>query len=397
MTFLRLIASAAVLATFVNTAAAETIRIGEINSYTRLPAFTAPYKKGWQLALEEINAAGGVKGMKLEVISRDDAGKPGNAVKIAEEMISRDKVAMLAGTFFSHIGLAVSDFAKQKKVLFLASEPLTDALVWTKGNNYTFRLRPSTYMQAAMLAAEAAKTDAVRWATVAPNYAYGKDAVAAFQQVLKQLKPEVEFVNAQWPALFKIDAGVTVRALEAAKPDGIYNVTFGSDLGAFVREGSVRGLFDNRVVTSLLTGEPEYLEPLKAEAPKGWIVTGYPWYAIDTPAHNAFRTAYEVRWGESLKMGSLVGYNMILSIAAAIAKSPTLDTNDLISAMKGLKIETPMGPIVYRDADHQATMGAWVGRTDVVDNQGKMVDWRYVDGNEVLPSPAEAKAMRPAN
>lgn len=397
MTFLRLIASAAVLATFVTTAAAETIRIGEINSYTRLPAFTDPYKKGWQLALEEINAAGGVKGKKLEVISRDDAGKPGNAVKIAEEMISRDKVVMLAGTFFSHIGLAVSDFAKQKKVLFLASEPLTDALVWTKGNNYTFRLRPSTYMQAAMLAAEAAKTDAVKWATVAPNYAYGKDAVAAFQQVLKELKPEVEFVDAQWPALFKIDAGVTVRALEASKPDGIYNVTFGSDLGAFVREGSVRGLFDNRVVTSLLTGEPEYLEPLKGEAPKGWIVTGYPWYAIDTPAHNAFRTAYESRWGESLKMGSMVGYNMMLSIAAAIAKSPTLETNDLIAAMKGLKIETPMGPVIYRDSDHQATMGAWVGRTDVVDNKGKMVGWRYVDGNEVLPSPAEAKAMRPAN
>lgn len=397
MTFLRLIASAAVLATFVGTAAAETIRIGEINSYTRLPAFTDPYKKGWQLALEEINAAGGVKGQKLEVISRDDAGKPGNAVKIAEEMIRRDKVAMLAGTFFSHIGLAVSDFAKQKKVLFLASEPLTDALVWTKGNEYTFRLRPSTYMQAAMLAAEAAKTDAVKWATVAPNYAYGKDAVAAFRQVLKKLKPEVEFVDEQWPALFKIDAGVTVRALESSKPDGIYNVTFGPDLGAFVREGSVRGLFEGRVVTSLLTGEPEYLEPLKGEAPKGWIVTGYPWYAIDTPAHNAFKAAYEKRWGENLKMGSMVGYNMMMSIAAALEKSPTLETNDLVAAMKGLQIETPMGPVTYREADHQATMGAWVGRTDVVDGQGKMVGWRYVDGNEVLPPPAEAKAMRPSN
>jgi branched-chain amino acid transport system substrate-binding protein len=397
MKFLRLIASAVVLATFVGTAAAETIRIGEINSYTRLPAFTDPYKKGWQLALEQINAAGGVKGQQLEVISRDDAGKPGNAVKIAEEMIRRDKVAMLAGTFFSHIGLAVSDFAKQKKVLFLASEPLTDALVWTKGNEYTFRLRPSTYMQAAMLAAEAAKTDALKWATVAPNYAYGKDAVAAFKQVLKKLKPEVEFVDEQWPALFKIDAGVTVRALESSKPDGIYNVTFGPDLGAFVREGSVRGLFEGRVVTSLLTGEPEYLEPLKDEAPKGWIVTGYPWYAIDTPAHNAFKAAYEKRWGENLKMGSMVGYNMMLSIAAALEKSPSLETNDLVAAMKGLQIETPMGPVTYRKADHQATMGAWVGRTDVVGGQGKMVGWRYVDGNEVLPPPAEAKAMRPSN
>ena len=376
--------------------AAEPIRIGEINSYTRLPAFTEPYKKGWQLAVEEINAKGGINGRPLEVISRDDAGKPGNAVKIAEELVSRDKVVMLSGTFFSHIGLAVSDYAKQNKIMFLASEPLTDALVWTNGNDYTFRLRPSTYMQTAMLAAEAAKTDAVKWATVSPNYAYGKDAVAAFKQVLMKLKPEVEFVNEQWPALFKIDAGVTVRALEAAKPDAIFNVTFGPDLGALVREGSVRGLFDGRTVVSLLTGEPEYLEPLKGEAPKGWVVTGYPWYAIDTPEHNAFRKAYETRWNETLKMGSLVGYNTILSIAAALEKAGSTETTALLAAMKDLKVATPGGDIVYRDADHQATMGSWVGKTDVIDGQGQMTGWRYVDGAEVLPSAAEAKAMRPA-
>lgn len=397
MKFARLIALAAVFAISAIQANAEPIRIGEINSYTRLPAFTEPYKKGWQMALEEINARGGIDGRKIEVISRDDAGKPGNAVKIAEELVKRDEVALLTGTFFSHIGLAVSDYAKQNKVLFIAAEPLTDAIVWSKGNEYTFRLRPSTYMQSAMLAAEAAKTDAVKWATVAPNYAYGKDAVAAFKEVLKKLKPSVDFVDEQWPALFKIDAGVTVRALEAAKPEGIFNVTFGPDLGAMVREGTVRGLFEGRTVVSLLTGEPEYLEPLKGEAPKDWIVTGYPWYAIDTPEHNAFRTAYEKRWDETLKMGSLVGYNTMLTIAALLEKTGGTDTDKMVAAMKGLEVATPQGKIHYRAADHQATMGSWVGRTDVIDGQGRMTDWRYIDGAEVLPSPEEARAMRPGN
>ncbi len=397
MKFARLIALAAVFAVSATQANAEPIRIGEINSYTRLPAFTEPYKKGWQMALEEINARGGIDGRKIEVISRDDAGKPGNAVKIAEELVKRDDVALLTGTFFSHIGLAVSDYAKQNKVLFIAAEPLTDAIVWSKGNEYTFRLRPSTYMQSAMLAAEAARTDAVKWATVAPNYAYGKDAVAAFKEVLKKLKPSVDFVDEQWPALFKIDAGVTVRALEAAKPEGIFNVTFGPDLGAMVREGTVRGLFEGRTVVSLLTGEPEYLEPLKGEAPKDWIVTGYPWYAIDTPEHNAFRAAYEKRWDETLKMGSLVGYNTMLTIAALLEKTGSADTDKMVAAMKDLEVATPQGKIHYRAADHQATMGSWVGRTDVVDGQGVMTDWRYIDGAEVLPSPEEARAMRPGN
>ena len=133
------------------------IKIGEINSYSLLPAFTEPYRKGWQLALEQINAAGGVNGKKLVVISKDDGGKPADAQTAANELVSSENVAMLAGTFLSNIGLAVSDFANQKKVFFLAAEPLTDAITWSKGNRYTFRLRPSNYMQAAMLVEEAAK------------------------------------------------------------------------------------------------------------------------------------------------------------------------------------------------------------------------------------------------
>lgn len=375
--------------------AEETIKIGEINSYTRLPAFTEPYKKGWELALEQVNAKGGVLGKKLEVISRDDAGKPGNAVKIAEELVSKEKVALLAGTFFSHIGLAVTDFAKQKKVLFVASEPLSDAIVWAKGNDYTFRLRPSTYMQAAMLASEAAKLPAKKWATIAPNYAYGKDAVAAFKKVLKELKPDVEFVEEQWPALFKIDAGATVRALEAAKPDAIYNVTFGGDLAKFVREGSLRGLFEGREVASLLTGEPEYLDPLKAEAPEGWIVTGYPRDFIKDQAHGDFVKAYKAKFDEEPKTGSLVGYNTILTIAEAIKKAGKTDTASLVSAMKGLSFDSPSGPVTYRASDHQSTMGAWVGRTAVKDGKGIMVDWFYADGSKYLPSDEAVKALRP--
>lgn len=375
----------------------EPIRIGEINSYTRLPAFTEPYRKGWQLALEEINAAGGIGGRPLEIISRDDTGDPATAIRIADELVNREKVAFLFGTFLSNIGLAVSDFAKQNEVFFLASEPLSDALVWSKGNAYTFRLRPSTYMQAAMLAAEAAKTDATRWVTVAPNYAYGQDAVEAFKRKLTELKPEVEFVAEQWPTLFKIDAGSTVRALEAAKPEGIYNVTFGGDLAKFVREGSLRFLFDDRVVVSLLSGEPEYLDPLGDETPQGWIVTGYPGFDVDTPEHDAFETAYSERWDEEPKTGSIVGYNSMMTIQTLLEQAPSLDTADLIATMEGLEVESPTGPFRFRPADHQATMGAYVGKTALVDGEPSMVDWYYAPGEDFLPPEEEAAAMRPAD
>ncbi|MFM7226458.1 MAG: ABC transporter substrate-binding protein, partial [Betaproteobacteria bacterium] len=124
---------------------AQTIKIGEVNSYKAHANFLGPYKKGMELALDEINAGGGLLGKKVEIISRDDNANPGDAVRAAEELLSREKVDLLTGTFLSHVGLAVTDFAQQKKIFFLAAEPLTDKIVWENGNRYTFRLRPSTY------------------------------------------------------------------------------------------------------------------------------------------------------------------------------------------------------------------------------------------------------------
>ncbi len=166
------------------------IKIGEVNSYKAQPAFLEPYKKGMELAVEEINAAGGVGGKKLELITRDDNANPGDAVRVAEELLSREKIDVLTGTFLSHIGLALTDFAKQKKVFFLAGEPLTDKIVWANGNAYTYRLRPSTYMQVAMLVPEAAKLKKKRWAIVYPNYEYGQSAIASFKQLLKAAQPD---------------------------------------------------------------------------------------------------------------------------------------------------------------------------------------------------------------
>lgn len=391
------LAAVAVSAAASSALAADPIRIGEINSYTGLPAFTIPYRQGWELAVAEVNAAGGLLGgRRLEVVSRDDGGKPEDAVRTANELIANEKVALLTGTYFSHIGLAVADVAARNKVMFLAAEPLTDAIIWAKGNPYTFRLRPGTAMQAGMLVDEAARLPARRWATVAPNYEYGQAAVAAFKEKLRARRPDVEFVTEQWPAQGKIDAGATVQALAAARPDAIFNVTFGPDLAKFVREGTVRGLFDDRPVVSLLTGEPEYLVPLKDEAPEGWIVTGYPWEQVTTPEHDAFLAAYRARYDDFPRLGSVVGYTAVKTIAAAIARAGSTDTPALLAAMKGLEVESPFGPITFRAGDHQATMGAFVGTTVVKDGQGTMTGWRYADGAAYLPPEDEAARLRPA-
>lgn len=376
--------------------AEKPIVIGEISSYSTIPAFTVPYRNGWELAIEEVNAAGGLLGgRKLEVVSRDDGGKPDNATRHATELLSSQKVDLLAGTFLSNVGLAVSDIALRNKTVFVAAEPLTDALVWEKGNRYTFRLRPSTYMQAAMLVEEAARLKVRRWATVAPNYEYGQSAVASFKELLKAKRPDVEFVAEQWPPFGKLEAGATVEALAAAKPEAIFNVTFGADLTKFVREGNLRGLFEGREVVSMLTGEPEYLDPLKDETPKGWIVTGYPWDQIKTPAHQKFVAAYQKRFNEPPRLGSVVGYTTFIAIAQAIKKANSTDAEKLIAAFRGLKFDSVFGPVTFRAIDQQSTFGAFVGKLDQKNDRGVMVDWRYADGKDYMPSDTVVKKKRP--
>ena len=108
-------------------------------------------------------------------------------------------------------GAALDDTSLRNEaaVLFLAGEPLTDKLTWQGGNAYTVRLRPGTYMQAAMLVPEAIKLKKKRWAVVYPNYEYGQSAVAAFKQLMKAAQPDVDHLLAR----------SAVVAAELAEPD----------------------------------------------------------------------------------------------------------------------------------------------------------------------------------
>jgi branched-chain amino acid transport system substrate-binding protein len=376
-------------------AQAAPIKVGEINSYSTAPAFTVPYRNGIALALEQINAGGGLLGRPLEVVHRDDAGRPEDAVRHAGELVNNEHVDLLAGTYLSNIGLAVSDFARQNRKLFVASEPLTDAVVWAQGHRYCYRLRPSTYMQAAMLAEEAVRLPARKWATVAPNYEYGQSAVRWFKALLQARKSDVEFVAEQWPAIGRIDAGATVQALAAASPEAIFNVTFGADLTNFVRQGNTRGLFERRSVVSVLTGEPEYLDPLGEETPEGWIVTGYPWDQLNTPDHTRFRDAYRQKYNDHPRLGSVVGFDTINAIAAAVRRAGAVDTEKLVDAFAGLTFTSPFGAVEFRALDHQSTLGAFVGKLAVANRRGVMTDWRYADGKNYLPSDDEVRRLRP--
>src|SRR5215468_4293878 len=378
-------------------AAQGPIRLGDINSYSGIGApFTGPYRAGVEMAVDEINAKGGVLGRKLEVVFRDDKGQPAEAVKHAQELVESEKVVLIAGGFLSNVGLAVSDWAKQNNTMFVVAEALTEAITWAKGHDHVVRLRPNTYEQGRMLAERAGKMKYVKWATIGPNYEYGKRAWETFRDRLKELKPDVQVVGEHWPTLGKIEPGPLVTAIMSQNPDALYVSLFGSDWIAFVREAKKRGLFDKMFVVGILLGEPEYIDPLGLEAPEGMLVTGYPWYDIAIPAHKEFVARFQKRNDKNPVLGSLVGYVTYLSIFEALRTAGSTDTDKLVGALRGLKVDTPIGPISYRASDGQSTMGAWVGTTrlDAKRGVGIMVNHEYVPGEKVLPSDDEVKKLR---
>lgn len=371
----------------------DVIKIGEINAYKALPALTIPYKKGWELAQDEVNAEGGVLGKKMVTVFRDSNANAGEAVRAAQELLTLERVDLLTGVTFSHVGLAVSDFARQRKTFFLASGPFSDAVVWSKHNRYTYRLRAGTYAMVASVVKDAAALKKKRWALVYPNYEYGQVAAETFKTELKKLQPDVEFVIEQAPPYGKVDSGLMVQALEDAKPDAIFNVLFGADLTKFLREGKTRGLFEGREVVSLLTGEPEYSDPLKGDAPDNWIVTGYPYQSLDMPEHKAFLKKYQERYDDYPRMNSVIAYATVKALAAGIEKAGSTDTEALIKAFKGLEFSTPFGTETFSPIDNQSSMGVIVGRSGIKGEVGYMKTWKYLNGDQVSPPPAERKAL----
>ena len=272
-------------------------------------------------------------------------------------------------------------------MLFIAAEPLTDKIVWDSGNKYTFRLRASTYMQTAMLVPKRRRLGKKRWAIVYPNYEYGQAATTAFKQQMMCSRARASSSSSRPCRSARSSPVPSCRRCSMRSPDAIFSSLFGPDLARFVREGQLRGLFKDRPVFNLLGGEPEYLDPLKDEAPVGWYVTGYPWYAIDTPEHQRFRDAYQAKFNDYPRLGSVVGYSAVKTAAAAHRKAQDRPTPRSSSPRcRTCAFDTPFGAVTFRAIDHQSTMGAYVGRTAV--QATARASWstgRYADGKDYLP------------
>src|SRR6185437_868253 len=216
----------------VAASAADTIKIGSPMPLSG-PAsvYGVPVEKGAEMAVDEINANGGVLGRKLELLKRDSKASADEAVRLARELIIKDSVDFLMGTLTSAEAPAVSTIAKENKILFVA--PTSKTIQLTSPANlhpYVFRVASNTDIDGRTGASIIAQwKDVKRVATIAPDYAYGRDAVGAFVDYIKKARPDIEIVDQQWPKLGQADFTPFITAQMGKKPDAVFCDVFGGD------------------------------------------------------------------------------------------------------------------------------------------------------------------------
>jgi branched-chain amino acid transport system substrate-binding protein len=378
----------------------EPIKIGLLYSLSGLAAvYTEGTVIGHQIAAEEINAKGGIKGRKIEYVVRDDKLKPGEAVKEFRRMVTRDKVDFVMGVISSGVALAVSEVAKEMKVLFVDTIAQTSALTEEQGHPYVVRTNTNSTIIGRTAALAAAKGPWKSYYFIGPDYEWGHVVNGDFWEFIQRKKPGVSKVGDLWPKLGERDFSSHITTILNAKPDAVFSSLWGGDLIAFIKQAKTYGFFDKVQFISTGAGDLDILKPLGADMPDGVMATffyAFDWHPVKQAENKAFLAKFKERAGYEPKSGDVIGYVSTYIMAEAIEKAGGPDSERLTKALRGAKFQTLLGDAVIRDFDGQGTFGYNTGITYSHPDYPfkRLKDITRATGDEVLHTKQEVEKIR---
>ncbi|MGH7040681.1 MAG: ABC transporter substrate-binding protein [Acetobacteraceae bacterium] len=363
-------AVAAVVFAPLGARAKEPIKIGfpiPLSGPTAL--YGVPILKGAQLAVADINAKGGVLGRKLELLPRDSKASADEAVRVSRELVIKDGVNFLAGTLTSSEAPAVSTVAKENKIVFISPSAKTVSLTGPANiHPYIFRTSSNTGTEGQTGAILMAKyKDIKTLATIAPDYAYGRDAISAFVAKLKELRPDIKIVDEEWPSLGQANFSPFISAMMSKHPDAVYCDEFAGDFVTFVKQATPLGFFKaihNRFADGGETGSVDIARVLGDLYPVGTWASTYDPVIWDGPGEPAAHRKFDQEVQKALKdkYGSswaIQGYISIQALAAGVRKAHSVDDTKVAAAMLGMTIQTPTGPRTFSTDTHQYNGELW--------------------------------------
>jgi branched-chain amino acid transport system substrate-binding protein len=329
---------------------------------------------GATLAIDEINAAGGILGSKLEMKFMDSELKPAVAIKNARHMVQEWGAHLLFGVDSSgvcmQVGPVLPELDRVQIFCHAATEKLTEKLVYEKGIKNIFRISAPVYQDsiiAAMIFKDFKKIK--RWAGINCDYEYGQTCWTLFKSTLKKYRPDVEFVAETWAPFWTTDFSPQLSAVMAKKPDAIFATPWAGEAVMVLMQGLHHRVFDNIQVWWQATGgSVDVLEGLAREVAankfkgKLWGTGRYIHNWPDNPKNKTFVEKFLQRWFRYPSYSAETSYSAIYVYKAAIEKTKSLETAKLIKAIEGMKIQCPGGERYFRPEDHQAVYTVPAGK-----------------------------------
>ncbi len=348
-------------------AAKGTIKIGSVYIFSGFAATYGQFaKQGLELAVNEINKNGGVLGKRLEVFFEDSHAKAPIALRAIRKLVYQDGVDFLIGLDSSGVAKGVVPYMKELKVPLIITHAATPDVTGVQCNKYTFRVSVNINQNVMAAAKVAAKTGAVKWTTIGPDYAFGHQSWEYFQKYLKPLNPKVKFMKTvAFPKIATEDYSPYISAIMASKPDGVFISLWSGDLVNFIKQANKMGFFaQGYKVLMSLGAATEVLYALKDQMPTGiWVGTRYWFLANPSKVNRHFVEAYKSFYGVYPSYNAQNAYAAVYALKAAIEKAGTTDKDAVIKALEGLTVDVPVGEIYIRPQDHQAVLDVTWGKT----------------------------------
>jgi branched-chain amino acid transport system substrate-binding protein len=341
---------------------AEPITIGFVSIFSgRVAALGETGYRGLELALDELNEKGGLLGRPVRALRQDSAGKIEDAVRIARDFITRDKVDLLMDHSSSREAFAVREVSRDlKMVTMVTASETTELTADPKARTpYTFRAARQTLHDGIVggtYAAGVSKAKGLtRWYSASPDYAYGRASTDEFFSALKAGAPEVQIVGGVWPKLFEPDYTTFITKMLQDKPQACYSALWAGDLVTFVEQGGLYGVFGQVAFFGINLADYTILKTLK-QVPAGMhsgsrYLTNVP----DSAANRGFGERYEKKYKELPTNWSQECYTGMLFLAEAVRKAGSTKGDDLVRALEGLTIKAPWGvdgTVTMRKRDH---------------------------------------------
>jgi branched-chain amino acid transport system substrate-binding protein len=320
-----------------------------------------------KLAVDEINKKGGFLGKHpVKVFVRDTQTKPDVGIRETKDLILRDKVRCVLGTYSSAVAVAIKPVCQEYKVLHIPAISNSENITKVNFSPYTYQVVPNSYMQAKAVVigvAELAKKKGWKeYVTIASDYEWGRSTQGNTVQGLKELAPGLKLKKEFWPALGETQFTSYITAIMAEKPDLVIGCLASKDNVAWMQQAKGYGFFEKFPYPGSLISVSELIIQAKTLT-RGMVgLCRAPFFAhLDVPMMANFVKNFRAKYNRYPSDWAVMEYDAVYALKQGIEKAKSIDTEKVKDAMKGMTIDTTRGRLYFRQIDNQLSCSSYLG------------------------------------